>query len=163
LRTIGLVGCALLVAAAAFAPAAMLAYARQPMPGETGAPKPVIRGELSAKLRLKLAARGTFGQNADINVPATNSADGGWLVGWPQAVVTGIFGLLAAGGVIWLWRLPAGPAPDPSAELVMAGALVLCAFPVLVLERVYANTDARSLPEAPQLQWLLRVPMAALL
>jgi len=129
LRTMGLVGCSLLVAAGGFAPAAMLAYARQ------------------------LALEG----------PGAKPRDGDWLAGWPQALVTATFGLLAAGGVAWLWGLPAGPAPDPSSMLVAGGALVLAAFPVLVLERSYANADERALPEAPHLQWLLRVPLAALL
>src|SRR4029077_6223323 len=44
---------------------------------------------------------------------------------------------------------------------LLAGGLVLCAFPLLVLERIYANIDPELLPEAPQINRLLRVPLTA--
>ena len=46
---------------------------------------------------------------------------------------------------------------------MLAGALVIAAFPLLVLERIFANMDATELPEAPQINRLLRVPLTACL
>lgn len=132
LRAIGLVGSAALIPAAGFAAAAMLAFARQ---------------------RLALP----------VDTPATPPRDASWIATWPMAVATAAIALLAAVGVVWSRGLASGAdAGAVSGDLFTGGGLVLLGFPVLVLERIYANTDPRSLPEAPQLQWLLRVPLAAL-
>lgn len=152
LRPIGLVGSALLIAAGGFVAAALLAYMRQQMQAEPDgeavpAPESDVARALASRLRLLAPAK----------------QDSAWIARWPMAVATAVIGLLAAAGVLWSWRLSPGTGPDGSADLFAAGALALAAFPVLVLERVYANADAVSLPEAPQLQWLLRVPLAALL
>ena len=153
LRPIGLVGSSLLIAAAGFVAAALLAYMRQRMQAEPEgeAPPPPPESDVARALasRLRLLA------------PAPN--DSSWVARWPMAVATALIALLAATGVVWSWRLAPGAGPDTSADLFAAGALALVAFPVLVLERIYAGIDAVALPEAPQLQWLLRVPLAALL
>ena len=152
LRAIGLVGSSLLIAAGGFVAAALLAYMRQRMQaeaeGEAAAP-PESDSARALASRLRLLA------------PAKE--DSGWIARWPMAAATAAVGLLAGAGVLWSWRLSPGIGPDASADLFAAGALALAAFPVLVLERVYANADAVSLPEASQLHWLLRVPLAALL
>ena len=46
---------------------------------------------------------------------------------------------------------------------VLGGVLVAAAFPLLVLERSYAGLSVEMLPEAPQLERLLRVPLTACL
>lgn len=156
LQPVGFVGSALLIAACGFVAAALLAYARQHLAeADTGEKPPVAASQQSI----------TFSPEGRRFVPVrtTPPADTGWVATWPTALVTGVLGLLAAGGVFWSWRLSPGLGPDASGDLIAGGALVLCAFPLLVLERIYANTDAATLPEAPQLQWLLRVPLAALL
>src|SRR6516225_1734881 len=71
--------------------------------------------------------------------------------------------VLAAGGVVWSSRHSAGVVPGGSIDLLAGGVFVMLAFPILVLERTCANTDPKVLPEASQLQWLLRVPLATVL
>jgi regulator of protease activity HflC (stomatin/prohibitin superfamily) len=151
LRPIGLVGSSLLIAAGGFIAAALLAYTRQRIGAEPEAAAPAPESDVARALasRLRLLA------------PAKD--DGAWIARWPMAAATAVIGLLAAAGVLWSSRLSPSAGPDASADLFAAGALALVAFPVLVLERIYANADATSLPEAPKLQWLLRVPLAALL
>lgn len=159
LRAVGLVGSSLLIAACGFASAALLAYARQRLAGsETDEAKPPV-----AELDRSLPTLGSPGLRRLAALNAMVAEDTGWVATWPTALASGIIGLLAAAGVVWSWRLSPGIGPDASGDLVAGGVLVLCAFPVLVLERIYANTDAGVLPEAAQLQWLLRAPLAALL
>ena len=69
-------------------------------------------------------------------------------------------GGLALAAVINCWKLGNQPALSLQTQQVYGGLLVLLAFPFLVLERVYANTSPRTLPEAPQLERLSRVPLA---
>ena len=44
---------------------------------------------------------------------------------------------------------------------LIGGGLIVACFPLLVLQRIYANFSADLLPEAPQLDRLLRVPLTA--
>lgn len=165
LSAIDIAGAALLVSAAGFVSAALLAYARQRAagPGEGEPPAP-SRTELDSGLAaLRERARGWAAPvRAAPNAPTTTE-DSGWIARWPPAIATGLLGLLAGGGVAWSWQIAPGVGTDTSGNLIAAGVLVLGAFPILVLERLYANTDSQALPEAAQLQWLLRVPLAALL
>lgn len=155
--TLGLAGSSLLVAACGFVAAALLAYARQQLAdGSAEAPPPIA--EEQGEEWPDPAGR----RHAPRRPPAL-ALDRGWIARWPPALATVILALLAAVGVVWSWPLPGGSGTDPSSELIAGGALILCAFPVLVLERLYAGADANLLPEAPQLQWLLRVPLTALL
>jgi regulator of protease activity HflC (stomatin/prohibitin superfamily) len=82
---------------------------------------------------------------------------------WPPVLVVLLFGLLAAAGVFVGWWVSAQTAVDPIMRQVLGGTLVVAAFPLLVLERSYADLSAEMLPEAPQLERLLRVPLTACL
>jgi regulator of protease activity HflC (stomatin/prohibitin superfamily) len=86
----------------------------------------------------------------------------------PQVSVTALAGLLALLGAIPGLQLTAvasaAPVPlTPDTELATGIALVIVAFPVLVSERIYAHLAEATFPEAPQLERLLRVPLAVLL
>jgi regulator of protease activity HflC (stomatin/prohibitin superfamily) len=82
---------------------------------------------------------------------------------WPPVLVVLLFGLLAAAGVAVGWWISAQMAVDPMIRQVLGGTLVVTAFPLLVLERSYADLPVEMLPEAPQLERLLRVPLTACL
>jgi len=79
---------------------------------------------------------------------------------WPPPVVGLLCALLSCSAIIALWRVP--PVAGAAAlSRSVAGALLLLAFPLLVLERRYNATSAELLPEAPQLARVLRMPLAA--
>lgn len=87
---------------------------------------------------------------------------------WPHIGATALAALLALLGAIPGLQLaaaaPASPIPlTPDAELATGIVLAIAAFPVLVSERIYAHLPEATLPEAPQLERLLRVPLAVLL
>ena len=79
---------------------------------------------------------------------------------WPPPVVGLVCALLACIAIVALWRAPHVAAAAVVSRFV-AGALLLLAFPLLVLERRYNATSAELLPEAPQLARVLRMPLAA--
>jgi len=81
------------------------------------------------------------------------------LAGWPEVLVSVLMGGLALAAVINCWSLGDQPASSLQTQQVYGGLLVLFAFPFLVLDRVYANTPPRALPDAPQLERLSRVPL----
>lgn len=159
LRAVCLAGSSLLIAGCGFVSAALLAYARQRLAGMGATETEPSISELDRSH----PASGLAGLRRLASLNAMVAEDANWVATWPAALASAIIGLLAAAGVVWSWRLSAGIGPESSGDLVAAGTLVFCAFPVLVLERIYANTDIGSLPEAPQLQWLLRAPLAVLL
>jgi len=82
---------------------------------------------------------------------------------WPPVWIVLLFGLLAAVGVFIGWSVSAQTVVDPLIRQVLGATLVVAAFPLLVLERSYAGLAAEMLPEAPQLERLLRVPLTACL
>ena len=90
-------------------------------------------------------------------------AEGDAFTGWMQTAVTGAAALLIALGIIGLLRRP--PEPElPALTLRVYGALLIVfAFPLLILERIFANLSAERLPEAPQSNRLVRVPLAVAL
>ena len=85
------------------------------------------------------------------------------IAGWPQVVVAMLLAALALIALNNAWDADSGLVSSPRTEQLFGGLLILCAFPMLVLERIYANTPPRSLPEAPQLERLSRVPLASCL
>ncbi|MGA8611729.1 MAG: SPFH domain-containing protein [Xanthobacteraceae bacterium] len=85
------------------------------------------------------------------------------IAAWPPVLIVLLFGLLAAAGVFIGWWVSAQTTGDPFARQVLGGVLVAAAFPLLVLERSYAGLSVEMLPEAPQLERLLRVPLTACL
>jgi regulator of protease activity HflC (stomatin/prohibitin superfamily) len=78
---------------------------------------------------------------------------------WPLMLVPLVFGAAAALEIVQTWRQPVDAAPDLYMKL-LGGGLIVLAFPLLVLQRHYANFSAELLPEAPQLERLTRVPLA---
>jgi regulator of protease activity HflC (stomatin/prohibitin superfamily) len=84
---------------------------------------------------------------------------------WPPVLVVLVFGQLAAAGVIVGWWVSASAltAADFIIPQVLGATLLVAAFPLLVLERSYAGLSAEMLPEAPQLERLLRVPLTTCL
>ena len=83
------------------------------------------------------------------------------LAGWPQVLVAMLFGALAMVGIVICWPMSVPPIANPIIQQVFGGSLVIAAFPLLVLERVFANTRTEVLPEASQIDRLLRVPLTA--
>jgi regulator of protease activity HflC (stomatin/prohibitin superfamily) len=82
---------------------------------------------------------------------------------WPATLVVLLFGIVAAGGVIVGWFAPSKGVADPVLGQMLSGVLFVAAFPLLVLERSYAAIPVDMLPDAPQLNRLLRVPLTACL
>ena len=77
----------------------------------------------------------------------------------PQGIIVPVPGLSAACAVWRFW--PGAPGPLPHAALVGGGAAAL-SFPLLVMQRVAAAVPRARLPEAPALEALLFVPVAAI-
>jgi len=159
LATLGYLGAALWAAAAGFLPAAIFSFARQrllaaaidrPQP-HAPTPEPTDRTTaqgLTAALRARL----------ELWV-----RDNDALTRWPPVLVSTFFALLALAAIREVWGLPSQPTLDPLSSKIAAAVLVVTAFPLLLLERSYANLPAERLPEAPQLNRLLRVPLATCL
>jgi regulator of protease activity HflC (stomatin/prohibitin superfamily) len=85
------------------------------------------------------------------------------LAGWPQALVALLFGALAVAGVVVTWGVTPFAAADPKTLEILGGGLIVAAFPLLVLERAFAGVAAEMLPDAPQLDRLLRIPLTVCL
>jgi regulator of protease activity HflC (stomatin/prohibitin superfamily) len=158
-RALGFVGAAFLVAAAGSLSAAVMVFVRLrllervPQPqlpdGELiGAPAPA--GRIARWCRL------AYSQSLLLLRAETMAA-------WPQALVAFLFGALAVAGVVVTWRVSALAAADPLILEVLGGVLIVAAFPLLVLERAFASVAPELLPDAPQLDRLLRLPLAACL
>jgi regulator of protease activity HflC (stomatin/prohibitin superfamily) len=164
-RALGYLGAALCAAAAAFLSSAILCVARQRH----------LAAELSARGPPAAASPPGGTDNAAVQ-PAWRSAISWllsrlqswirapeWIGRWPPPLIATLFAALALTGVIAVWRLPVEPAFDPLTLKLVGAALVAAAFPLLALERYYATLSAELLPEAPQLERLLRLPLTACL
>jgi regulator of protease activity HflC (stomatin/prohibitin superfamily) len=86
-----------------------------------------------------------------------------WLAAGPQALVALLFGVLAVAGVVVTWGVTPFAAADPTTLEILGGTLIVAAFPLLVVERSFANVAAEMLPDAPQLDRLLRIPLTTCL
>jgi regulator of protease activity HflC (stomatin/prohibitin superfamily) len=81
--------------------------------------------------------------------------------GWPQIVLIASLAFMSGAFVLLVW--PKQPLRGDSETLLLFSAMTFAAaFPLLVLERLYANTTPAALPEAESLARLLRVPLLAL-
>lgn len=83
------------------------------------------------------------------------------LAGWPQVLAAVGLAALAFVTVFANWGAHHDAAPNARALQAFGGLLIFLAFPLLVLERVYANASPRVQPDAPQIERLLRVPLAS--
>lgn len=79
---------------------------------------------------------------------------------WPMMLLPLAFGTIAALEVVRGWQAPVAAMPANELKL-LGGALIVMAFPLLVLQRGYANVSSDLLPEAPQLERMIRLPLAA--
>ncbi|HEY6254353.1 MAG TPA: SPFH domain-containing protein [Xanthobacteraceae bacterium] len=156
-RSLGFVGSAFLVAAAGFLSAGIVAFVRlrllerDPLPEPAPVATPAAAGNLPRWQKLLADARGLLVWRVE------------QLSTWPQALVALLFGLLAIAGVKVTWGVTPFAAADPLTLEILGGALIVAAFPLLVLERSYAGVAAEMLPDAPQIDRLLRVPLAVCL
>jgi regulator of protease activity HflC (stomatin/prohibitin superfamily) len=157
-RSLGFLGSAFLIAAAGFLSAAIMVFVRlrlveqdplQQVPSEasTGVPQ----GNIAQWRQLLARARPLLVWRVDM------------LAGWPQALIALLFGALAIAGVVVTWGVTPFAAADPKTLEILGGALIVAAFPLLVLERSFAGVAAEMLPDAPQLDRLLRIPLTVCL
>jgi regulator of protease activity HflC (stomatin/prohibitin superfamily) len=159
-RSLGFLGASFLVAAAGFLSAGIVAFVRhrlidqEPLqPAPNPAPIAAPAGERHLARWRQLLAR-----PQSLLVWRVES-----LAGWPQALAALLFGALAIAGVVVTWRVTPLAAADPTILEVLGGALIVAAFPLLVLERSFAGVAAEMLPDAPQLDRLLRIPLTVCL
>ena len=152
-------GAALLVAAAGFLSAGMLTAVRhrslvtEPLQNTQRRHVPPSRRMLKERVDLKRLT-------ADLKSLVAQIPS---MAGWPQVLVAMLMGALAMTGVMVGSRISVPPIASPIALQVLAGLFVIAAFPLLVLERIFANIDADELPESSQIDRLLRVPLTACL
>jgi regulator of protease activity HflC (stomatin/prohibitin superfamily) len=83
----------------------------------------------------------------------------GWLAGWPHVLASTVLAAIAMGVVITAWQADDQKMLSPLMQQVFGGLVILFAFPLLLLERTYANSAVEALPEAPQIERVLRVPL----
>jgi regulator of protease activity HflC (stomatin/prohibitin superfamily) len=151
-RTACYLAASLFVAAAGFISAGMIAHGRSRIIAaaqrfEKAAPHDAdAAGTTSAALRAK-----GRGEQSWLTPE--------WLAGWRQELASIFLAVASMQAVAAAWVVEDQQALNPETQQVIGGILILLAFPLLVLERTYANTPAEVLPEAPQLERLLRVPL----
>ena len=159
-RSLGFLGAAFLLAAAGFLSAGIVAFVRlrlveqeslQPASDLEPIGVPDGTGHSARWRRLLVRSRPLLVWRPES------------LAGWPQALVAMLFSALAVAGVVVTWRVTPLAAADPIILEILGGALFVAAFPLLVLERYCAGIAAEMLPDAPQLNRLLRVPLTACL
>ena len=153
-RAVGIIGAAILAASSGFLSAALVALARQRhLSAATDTGAPVRKRKAPSKL-----ARPATAVIERIRAHIPRSLD---LAAWPQTLATLVLAGFAAYGVIAIWRLPPQVELQPVALQMFAGGIVVVAFPFLLLERVFANVNPELLPEAPQIERLVRLPLFA--
>ncbi|HLH96665.1 MAG TPA: SPFH domain-containing protein [Xanthobacteraceae bacterium] len=158
-RALGFAGASLLVAAAGFLSAALVAFVRARLvdrPATLPAAEPASLATPSSGRKLDwrrwlARARPLFVFRVEM------------LAAWPQVLIALLFAALAIAGVWVTWRVTPFAAADPLTLEILGGSLIVVAFPLLVLERSYASIATEMLPDAPQLDRLLRVPLTVCL
>jgi regulator of protease activity HflC (stomatin/prohibitin superfamily) len=155
----GFCGASLLIAAAGVLSAGVVTVVRRRLLNANCLSTAVENSTLTAPSvgRVNLLRRLTARARASLE-PQTIS-----LAAWPATLVVLLFSALAAAGVTMGWHLSVDRVADSTLQHVLAGALLVAAFPLLVLERSFAGISDQMLPDAPQLERLLRVPLTACL
>jgi regulator of protease activity HflC (stomatin/prohibitin superfamily) len=151
-RALGFFGASLLVAAAGLMASATMALARKALSGRVPQDVEVIIAPTGRIKRILWRSRRGLGR-----LKVTAEAGAGWL----QTALSALIAAGAAVGVILFWNVIAPPASTPPALQILAGALVMAAFPLLVIERFYHNVKEDLLPEAVHIAKLLRLPITA--
>ncbi|MBV8523404.1 MAG: hypothetical protein JOY71_14985, partial [Acetobacteraceae bacterium] len=154
---LGYLGAALLIPAAGFLPAGMIAAAQYRLCTAEGSPN----NENIVRTGAPETARGGRENRRFPAWPTSLRRVSQGLAGWPQVLVAAALGVAAAVCAVAVWRGAAQPVRSSSMTQVVGGLLLIGAFPLLVLERIYGNIDPRLLPDAPRLNRLLRVPLTA--
>ncbi len=151
-RALGFFGASLLVAAAGLIASAIMAFARKALADRVPEEIEVIVAPSGRIKRILWHSRRGLGR---LRITAEAAA------GWMQTAFSALISAGAAVGVIVFWRVVAPPASTPPALQILAGALVMSAFPLLVIERFYHNVKEELLPEAIHVAKLLRLPITA--
>ncbi|HTQ14808.1 MAG TPA: SPFH domain-containing protein [Rhizomicrobium sp.] len=140
-----------LIAAAAFLSCALLAQARRRGPRERVTF--VRRGAKPLAAPLQWLRKQSDALRSTI-------ANIDWRADWAPPLVSILLGAFAAWLVLEAWPA-AVAAGSPLSYQVLGCSLIVAAFPVLVMERHYANLTAAEMPDAAHLARLCRVPLAA--
>ncbi len=157
-RALGFVGASFLVAAAGFLSAGLLVFVRVRLLEQAALPPVPAAAPISVPAGAGARWRQWLARSRSHLVWRVE-----WLAGWPQALVALLFGALAVAGVAVTWPVTPFAAADPTTLEILGGALIVAAFPLLVLERSFAGVAAEMLPDAPQLDRLLRIPLTVCL
>jgi regulator of protease activity HflC (stomatin/prohibitin superfamily) len=153
----GALGVALWLAAAGFLSAAAMSFARQySLDASKSQGK---KHERSAADAARHDGNWRSTLTSTITRFEDHIPDAGSLAAW-QALLPMVFGIVAIVQLASLWRQP-DASIDPVTLKIAGGALIVIAFPILVLQRLYANLSDDLLPESPQLDRLLRLPLAS--
>ncbi len=177
-RVLGYVGLALGLGSAGVLSAAAMAFGRNRLldtesgrwtprspappvasqPGvETTVPSAETKPAESWRRKLQAIAKDQFNR---LQPP---SLDGEAITGWLQSAISGLGGVLLVVGIVVLWRRPPEPQIPVLMQRIYGAALIIGVFPLLVLERTFANLSAEFVPEAPQINRLARVPLSTAL
>ena len=155
--SLGYLGAALSIAAAGLLPAGVIAFVRlrllltelqqNAMPPTRPAP-PDDPGRFRHVVHLLARAKSLLPQLVST-------------ARWLQVLLVLLFGGLSLTGILICWPMSSPPIANPVIQQVLGASLVVAAFPLLVLERAFATIRADALPEAAQIDRLLRVPLTA--
>ena len=164
-RALGYAGAALWTAAAGFLSCALMCFGRVGhlralTPAPQQAAEAVETGEPPASQEAQAGKWHSLKVRLE-SIVASRLHDPELMAQWPPSLLGMLFGLFALGAVFVLWRAPVEPELRPLTLKFFAAGLLVAAFPLLVLERFYAGLSVKLLPEAPQLERLLRLPLTA--
>ncbi len=151
-RALGFFGASLLVASGGLIGSACMALARKALAGRVPQEVEVIVAPSGRMKRILWHGRRGLGR---LKITAESAA------GWLQTALSALIAATAAVGIVLFWREAAPPTSIPSALQILAGALVMTAFPLLVLERFYHTIKEELLPEATHVAKLIRLPITA--
>ena len=149
------------LAAAGFLTAATMSYVRMSSirAGGTGVAKTATSAPSAEIEPSSTPTRRSIAQRAaDWVVARTPNAVA--LGAWVQALTVVLCGLIAVVELSTWWRQSDTVGEGLTLKL-LGGCLLVAAFPLLVLQRTYAGLSDEILPEAPQLERLVRLPLAA--
>lgn len=152
LRALGFFGASLLVASAGLIGSACMTLARRALQGRAPQEVEVIIAPAGRFKRILWHVRRGLGK---LKITAETGA------GWLQTFLSTLIAAGGAVGIVLYWRAGGTSTSTPPALQVLAGALVMAAFPLLVIERFYHTVKEDQLPEATHVAKLLRLPITA--
>lgn len=147
--SVGYLSASLLIAASGLLSAGLVARGR--LNAHTVKPPPRIE-------TVNIAPPGQPANVIEVRLPSWRISPE-WLAGWPHIVLCAVLGCIAMDAIIVSWTADDQQMFGSQAQQVSGGLFILLSFPILVLERIYANTAPQALPEAPQIERLFRVPL----